>query len=143
MTFNSKLHTLLRRSRNALHYGRKNGIGALAALIMQKRRSNRGGFLAKTHIIEFYDFVINRPLGSPIKLGSIPRNTINWVVPPCGYGSGGHLNIFRFVQFLEMEGFDCRIVVVGEPQPLSAEQARKQINNWFFQLKAQVYLGIE
>lgn len=142
MTFNSKFHALVRLSRTALHYGRKNGVGALAALAMQKLRGN-GGLLGKTRIIQHYDFVHNRPVGSPIVPGSVPRNTINWVVPPFGYGSGGHLNIFRFAQFLEKEGFDCRIVVVGEPQPLSAEQARKQIRDWFFPLKGDVYLGIE
>ena len=115
-------------------------IGALAALAVQKLRGN-GGLLGKTRTIQHYDFVHNRPVGAPIAPGSVPRNTINWVVPPFGYGSGGHLNIFRFAQFLEKEGFDCRIVVVGEPQPLSAEQARKQIRDWFFPLKGDVYLG--
>lgn len=142
MSFNNKLHTLLRRSRTALQYGRKNGVGALLALSRQKLRSHRG-LLAKNRIIDFYDFVRPTPVGAPIVAGSVPRTTVNWVVPPFGYGSGGHLNIFRFVQQLESEGFDCRIVVVGEPQPLTAAQARKQISDWFFPLKAEVYLGIE
>jgi glycosyltransferase involved in cell wall biosynthesis len=64
-------------------------------------------------------------------------------VPPWSFGSGGHLNIFRFVNYLEQEGFDCRIVVVGEPQPISSEQARKQINTGFFPLKGEIYLGID
>jgi O-antigen biosynthesis protein len=36
---------------------------------------------------------------------------IGWVVPPVGPGSGGHLNIFRFVRFLEGRGYACRIYV--------------------------------
>lgn len=143
MTFNSSFHTLLRRCRTALRYGQMNGVGSLLALTRQKLRSSRGGLLAKNHIIEFYDFILHDPVGLPIVPGSVPRTTVNWVVPPFGFGSGGHLNIFRFVQLLEEDGFDCRIVVVGEPQPLSAEQARKQINDWFFQLKGLVYLGID
>ncbi len=143
MTSDSRFHTLLRRTRTALRYGRDNGLGALVALTRQKLRSRRGGLLSKTRIIDFYDFVRARPVGSPIVPGSVPRTTVNWVVPPFGFGSGGHLNIFRFVHHLEKEGFDCRIVVVGEPQPLSVEQARKQINDWFFPLKGEVYLGIE
>jgi len=143
MTFNSKFRLLLRRTRAAIQHGRKNGIGALIALIMRKLRSSPGGLLAKTRVIDYYDFVHNRPVGTPVVLGSVPCMTINWVLPPFGYGSGGHLNIFRFVKFLEEEGFDCRIVVVGEPQPLSANQARQQINDWFFPLEGKVYLGIE
>jgi glycosyltransferase involved in cell wall biosynthesis len=119
-------------------------VGALAALTRQKLRSYRGGgLMAKTRVIDFYDFVRQRPFGFPIAPGAVSRTTINWVVPPFGFGSGGHLNIFRFVQQLENEGFDCRIVVVGEPQPLSVVQTRRQINDWFFQLQGDVYLSIE
>lgn len=64
MTSNSKLHTLLRRSRTALHYGRKNGVGALVALTLQKLRGNGGGLLAKARVIEHYGFVHNHPVGS-------------------------------------------------------------------------------
>ena len=140
MALNSTVKALLHQSRKALQYGRKNGISQLVALARTKLRGNLFG---KNHLIDYYDFLGNRLFGPPIASGSIPVNTINWVVPPFGYGSGGHLNIFRFVQFLEEDGFDCRIVVVGEPQPLSASQASKQINEWFFQLNAEVYLGIE
>lgn len=143
MTLNVRFHTLLRHLRTALRHGRTHGVGALVMLTMQRLRSKQGGLLAKTRVIKHYDFVHTRPVGSPIVPGSVSRTTINWVVPPFGYGSGGHLNIFRFVQFLEKEGFVCRIVVVGEPQPLSMAQARKQINDWFFRLKAEVCLGIE
>lgn len=142
MISDSRFHNVLRRTRTALRYGRKNGLGALVGLTRQKLRARHGGLLAKTRIVDFYDFVRARPVGSPIVAGSVPRTTINWVVPPFGFGSGGHLNIFRFVHHLENEGFDCRIIVVGEPQPVSVQQARKQINDWFFPLKGAVYLGI-
>lgn len=153
MTFNDYFHMLKRRSRTALRYARDYGVRATLALIWQKYRcpngriiSNgglTGGLLSKRRVIEFYDFVRARPVGSPIQAGSVQRTTVNWVVPPWGFGSGGHLNIFRFVHYLEQEGFDCRIVVVGEPQPLSSEQACKQINDWFFPLRGEVYLGID
>lgn len=143
MTFNSLFYYLKTRSSAALRYGSENGVGALLALIMQKHRSPEGGLFAKRRIIDFYDFVRPRPIGIPILPGSISRKTVNWVVPPWGFGSGGHLNIFRFVHYLEKEGFDCRIVVVGEPQPLSVEQARRQINDWFFELHGEVFLGMD
>lgn len=153
MTPNVFFHLLRRRSHATLRYARDYGIRATLALIWQKYRGNvrgivseggvSGGFLSKRRVVEFYDFVRSRPVGQPITAASVRPTTINWVLPPWGFGSGGHLNIFRFVHYLEQDGFDCRIVVVGEPQPLSAEQARKQINEWFFPLNGEVYLGVE
>lgn len=153
MISNDSLSMLRRRSRTALRYARDYGIRATLALIWQKYRRHNGGkafdggltrgLLSKRRVIESYDFVRSRPVGCAIRAGSVQPTTVNWVVPPWGFGSGGHLNIFRFVHYLEQEGFDCRIIVVGEPQPLSSEQARKQINDWFFPLKGQVCLGID
>lgn len=141
------IHILKRRSRSALQYAREYGIFATLVLIWQKYRHTNtrltGGLLSKRRIVEFYDFVRARPVGSAIEVDSVERSTVNWVVPPWGFGSGGHLNIFRFIYYLEQEGFDCRIVVVGEPQPVSSEQAHKQISDWFFELRGGVYLGID
>jgi glycosyltransferase involved in cell wall biosynthesis len=33
----------------------------------------------------------------------------NWLMPPPGKGSGGHINIFRFIKFLEDAGHSCNI----------------------------------
>lgn len=33
----------------------------------------------------------------------------HWLMPPPGKGSGGHINIFRFIQFLEDAGHSCKI----------------------------------
>lgn len=35
--------------------------------------------------------------------------TINWVMSPPGEGSGGHQNIFRFINYLERQGHTCKI----------------------------------
>lgn len=67
-------------------------------------------------------------------------NTLTWFIPPVGRGSGGHLNIFRFIAMLEGRGFDCRIVISHEPRSITAETARQEIVDWFFPLAAPVYL---
>jgi glycosyltransferase involved in cell wall biosynthesis len=36
---------------------------------------------------------------------------LNWLMPPPGRGSGGHLNIFRVIKYLEDAGHECRIYV--------------------------------
>lgn len=49
----------------------------------------------------------------------------NWVMPPPGKGSGGHLNIFRFIGYLEAAGHECRIYmyVQGAHGPVSGVRA--------------------
>jgi O-antigen biosynthesis protein len=51
---------------------------------------------------------------------------LGWVVPPVGPGSGGHLNIFRFVRFLEGRGYTCRIYVY-DPHKTQAPARTAQI----------------
>lgn len=147
MLFNHFFQYLKQRIRTVIRYYRDHGLRATLSLIWQTYRhppiksSFTGSLFPKKRVIEFYDFVRSRPVGRPISIDTVQRTTINWVVPPWGFGSGGHLNIFRFVHYLEQEGFNCRIVIVGDPQPISAEEAHKQINSWFFPLKGDVYLG--
>jgi O-antigen biosynthesis protein len=40
--------------------------------------------------------------------------TINWLIPDFGKGSGGHINIFRFVLLFEKMGFNQKIYVFGD-----------------------------
>lgn len=67
-------------------------------------------------------------------------NTVTWFVPPVGQGSGGHLNVFRFVRLLEERGFQCRIVVCHEMRRIDAATARHQIREWFAPVDAPVYM---
>lgn len=90
-----------------------------------------------------YDFVRPRTLGHSVLPADIPPMTINWVIPPFAFGAGGHTTIFRFIYYLEQEGFDCRVIIVGNQEPLVADKIRSQINDWFFPFKGQVYIGME
>jgi hypothetical protein len=61
-----------------------------------------------------YEDVIKADLHRPLKKwsGSDRSNLrFNWIMPPPGKGSGGHLNIFRFIKYLEEAGHECRIYV--------------------------------
>jgi glycosyltransferase involved in cell wall biosynthesis len=90
--------------------------------------------------ISKYEELIAPPFGVKINVDELDKKSINWFIPPVGRGSGGHLNIFRFIRNLEKLGYKNRIVIVGDPQPKSAEVARNDIHNWFFPLKADVYI---
>jgi glycosyltransferase involved in cell wall biosynthesis len=84
-----------------------------------------------------WSWIRSESFGSPTERGQ--PGTINWFVPPIGRGSGGHLNIFRFIRNLEASGFECRIIVCNDYRPQVDGQAEKKIAEWFFALKARVY----
>lgn len=54
------------------------------------------------------------------------RLSIAWIMPPPGKGSGGHLNIFRFIQYLEGRGHQCLIYIYVDG-PHSTIQAIREI----------------
>ena len=52
--------------------------------------------------------------------------TINWLMPPPGKGSGGHMTIYRFIEYLEKAGHTCRIYF-HNPGPGSSVEAVQAI----------------
>jgi glycosyltransferase involved in cell wall biosynthesis len=138
------LHVVSRRFKTGLRYAREQGFWAFLHLVRHKMARKRGSIFAKTDVIGFYDFVRYRPTGEPLtSVHAVQSNSINWIIPPYGRGSGGHLNIFRFIHHLEVLGFNCRVIIFGETQLRSSEQAKREIADWFFPLQAEVYLGLE
>lgn len=133
----------MRRFRTLIHYAGQYGFPAAASLVRQRISRSTGHIpFLKHDLIGFYDFVTLPPVRNEASATVAPDDVINWFIPPFGKGSGGHLNIFRFIHNLENLGFTCRIVIVGEPKPESAIIAKRNINEWFFPLKADVYVGI-
>lgn len=137
----SDLIWLQRKILASIRYIRSDGFISFASLFVRRLKTIPN--IAQTNVFDFYAFT-NNPLSVKTPHAIVAnKNTLNWYIPPCGKGSGGHLNIFRFVSFLERQGFICRIVIVGEPKPISVTQARKEINEWYFPIKAEVYMGKE
>lgn len=89
-----------------------------------------------------YWFLGEDPIGQNPTVDDIRPNTVNWFVPDVGRGSGGHLNVFRFIRYLEEQGFECRVIAIGDAFPkLSPEQLKKDIADWYFPLKAAAFVG--
>lgn len=57
-----------------------------------------------------------------VKKGKKPH--IAWVMPPPGKGSGGHLNIFRFIEYAEQAGMTCSIYIYVDSQPIPMDAIR-------------------
>lgn len=70
----------------------------------------------KIDVFKFYDYIVDQTVyeldnaeyeahkNDEVKI-------LNWIVPEMGPGSGGHINIFRFVSNLENMGFHSRIYI--------------------------------
>ena len=100
----------------------------------------------KVDVLGFYDFVLTRralPIYASPFDKAIRKNTINWLIPDFGIGSGGHLNIFRHIFLLEKRGYKNNICIVGANRHKSARAARELISEHFFQLAADVYFGVD
>ncbi|MCD6026046.1 MAG: glycosyl transferase group 1 [Solimicrobium sp.] len=138
------LHDLRRRIITLIRYAKNFGLLSALRLTLNYFKSNSiNTIFQKKDVLSFYAFVRLPAAKTNFDDSALSSTTINWVIPPYREGSGGHINIFRFVSNLEKIGFDCRIVIVCEPQPETVEQAKKEIDNWFFPLAANVYLGME
>ncbi|MFR0692313.1 glycosyltransferase [Enterobacterales bacterium AE_CKDN230030158-1A_HGKHYDSX7] len=133
---------VLRKSINALNFARRNGWGSMLRLAHRKI-SEQSGLFGRTDIFEQYAFLSSPPIGTKTAADAVGTRTINWFIPRVGKGSGGHLNIFRFIKNLEDQGFECRIIIVDNPLPKSAVVAKQDIHRWFFPLKAQVFVGTD
>lgn len=130
--------------------------GMLSLLVRAQRRLRRrtpgGGavsgitsLLKKVDVIGFYDFVLATDAGvlPATDFAGSDSHTINWLIPDFGIGSGGHLNIFRYIQMLEARGFKSTICIVGEHRHTSPAQARALICEHFFELDAEVVFGTD
>ena len=62
---------------------------------------------------------------------------INWFLPGVGGASGGELNIFRAIYYLEQWGHQSRIYVTGKNTPSRAE-AEKLLQSFYFPVKAPI-----
>lgn len=64
---------------------------------------------------------------------------LNWIIPEMGEGSGGHINIFRFVSFLEDMGFHSRLYLVLSPTYRNDNKGfRKRLSEMFPILDSRV-----
>lgn len=67
---------------------------------------------AKTDVYAFYGYTTDSkeiPLDIGQKRNTGDRLTVNWVIPDINIGSGGHMNIFRFISYLEDHGLHNRV----------------------------------
>ncbi|MFY3270971.1 glycosyltransferase family 4 protein [Achromobacter xylosoxidans] len=136
------LGTLRKRAGDVWRFRRDHGTKA-AILRALNAMLNPDAF-KKHKVVDSLAFTRYQPYGSRSEAQGVAFHTVNWFIPRPGRGSGGHLNIFRFVRSLEAQGFECRIISTVTNLPgMTPQQMEADIANWFFPLKAKVYIGAE
>lgn len=79
---------------------------------------------------------ITRPANANWTGRTDKKLTFNWLMPPPGKGSGGHMTLYRFIEYLEKAGHTCRIYM-HNPGPYSTvESVRAIMGNSFPEVKA-------
>lgn len=71
-------------------------------------------------------------------LGNSKNLTVNWLMPPPGKGSGGHMTLFRFIKYLEDAGHTCRIYFHNPGPGSSVEAVKAVMGNSFPTVKASM-----
>lgn len=94
----------------------------------------------KINVNEFYRFIFDTPFGqSQVNYPEV----VTWIIPDFGIGSGGHLNIFRVIYFLEKSGIECHVNIDTACHFSKGEDARESIRKHFFPINADVTIGRE
>ena len=82
---------------------------------------------------------IGQPVSLPVDANEDRCVDALWFIPDFGAGSGGHLNIIRFVRGLEARGMRCGLVIVGHHAHPSQGIAASKIRSYFGEIDAEVY----
>jgi len=90
---------------------REQGLLGLAIVSLQfiQKKSSRKSQRQKRLLIKGirYEDLLETYLGSDYQQHTVTKGKeleINWLMPPPGKGSGGHMTLFRFIKFLEKAG---------------------------------------
>jgi hypothetical protein len=124
--------------------------GGLAVAIrslefIQKKTRKASPAHKKNHQIDtgaIYDEVLLADPSKPANINwkGLPQGnrpmTFNWLMPPPGKGSGGHMTIFRFIRYLELAGHNCRIYLHNPGPGSTVESVRAIMGDAFPDVKA-------
>lgn len=116
-------------------YYKNHGFKATVKKIVGKVSSEGAGKVTqqiihpqKNNVLDVFGYVLNTEK-IPFSKNDFDENKdgqliLNWIIPEMGVGSGGHINIFRFVQMLQKRGIKNRIYVDRPVNMLTDDELR-------------------
>jgi hypothetical protein len=89
-------------------------------------------------IVKYEDAIRVNLNGKPPKWSGSARDKLrfNWIMPPPGKGSGGHMNIYRFIDALENVGHGCRIYLYAQGGPGNISKVKLAMGDSYPDVKA-------
>jgi O-antigen biosynthesis protein len=125
----------------SIGYWKRNGLISL----LNKVRKNIFSLnaLYQMDVSRTYDFIDQKSVGVLWSEELCEENVVNWVIPNFGIGSGGHLNIFRFISFLENANYKINIIIDEPDVGQNVAAIKEKICDNFIKLKANIYIGID
>jgi hypothetical protein len=114
---------------------------------LKKQRSKQSSAIKhkqKLDITVKYQDAITADLSKPLpEWSGTDRKSLrlNWLMPPPGKGSGGHLNIYRFIKYAEEAGHECRVYMYldGVGKDGSVNEVRALMGDSYPDVKASMY----
>jgi O-antigen biosynthesis protein len=120
-------------------------LGIRSLQFVQKKTRGIKGVSSDKHKIytsAYYDEILIADPKKPANkewLGSSKKKlTVNWLMPPPGKGSGGHMTIFRFIKYLEDSGHTCRIYLHKPGKGSTVEAVQAVMGDAFPNVKASM-----
>ena len=141
------LKKISRKTKIATSLLREQGVLAVSIRTLQyieKKKSKTSSSVAKKHAINtraIYEEILaadpSKPANSSWKgLKGKQQLTFNWLMPPPGKGSGGHMTIYRFIEHLEKAGHKCRIYLHNPGPHATVESVRAVMGDSFPEVDA-------
>lgn len=126
------MRSILRKSKSAIGVLRREGLIGFLIIVLQKIKAKsstaQGVQKAQIHTkARYVDILAYKGMPIRSKSRKVSKNTqlhLAWVMPPPGKGSGGHLNIFRFIQYAEEAGMKCSIYIYVDSRPIPSDAIR-------------------
>lgn len=126
----SKTSSIVSRTSN---YYKNNGLKKTLKRIVSK--PDPAAPPQKVDLLGFWNFIVDRteiPFSEQEYLAARDGQiTVNWIVPEFGPGSGGHINIFRFISGLERRGIHNRVYVYRAVELNTDEKVNNLIRSSF------------
>lgn len=105
-------------------------------IIARVRNNSSIGNINKIDVYSGYDFIVDRGNHIPFSKEDYEKNKdngiiLNWIIPEPGIGSGGHINIFRFVTRLQNLGIKNRIYLMTNGKFLTDSQCEQFLEKYY------------
>jgi glycosyltransferase involved in cell wall biosynthesis len=86
-----------------------------------------------------YAWILSQDNPAKLRAPNAGPLKINWFLPGLGGASGGELNVFRTIYYLEQWGHENRVYVAGKNMP-SGTDAQELVRHFYFPIKAPIEL---